>query len=143
VPAPGVPWRTGWRYRERGYRHIYWDAGTMLAQLLALADSVDLPARLYTRFPDADVAALTGADRVHEFPVAVVALDDAPPALDPAGPAAHGEVDAAPLEFPLVTAAQRAGESGRLGRPWERGHPVRVPVLAGPPVESVIAARGS
>ena len=33
-PAPGdgpaivarVPWRTGWRYRERGYRHIYWNA---------------------------------------------------------------------------------------------------------------------
>src|SRR5689334_5065592 len=20
----GIPWRTGWRYRERGYRHIYW-----------------------------------------------------------------------------------------------------------------------
>ena len=35
----GVPWRTGWRYRERGYRHIYWDAGTMLGQLLAVADS--------------------------------------------------------------------------------------------------------
>ena len=31
----GVPWRTGWRYRERGYRHVYWDAGTMLAQVLA------------------------------------------------------------------------------------------------------------
>ncbi len=45
----GVPWRTGWRYRERGYRHVYWDAGTMLAQLLALADSAGLTARLYTR----------------------------------------------------------------------------------------------
>ena len=139
----GVPWRTGWRYRERGYRHIYWDAGTMLAQLLALADSAGLPARLYTRFPDADVAALTGADRVHEFPVAVVALDEAPPALDPAGPAARGDVDSAPLEFPLVTAAQRAGESDRLGPAWDRGHPVQVPRVASPPVESVIAARGS
>src|SRR3954447_21396146 len=28
----GVPWRTGWRYAERGFRHVYWDAGTMLAQ---------------------------------------------------------------------------------------------------------------
>src|SRR6185295_16687519 len=28
----GIPWRTGWRYRERGFRHVYWDAGTMLAQ---------------------------------------------------------------------------------------------------------------
>src|SRR5690349_11160995 len=62
VVVTGVPWRTGWRYRERGYRHIYWDAGTMLAQLLALADSAGLPARLYTRFPDAEVAELTGAD---------------------------------------------------------------------------------
>jgi hypothetical protein len=122
---------------------MYWDAGTMLAQLLALADSASLPARLYTRFPDADVAALTGADRVHEFPVAAVALGEAPPALVAAGPAAHGEVDAAPLEFPLVTAAQRAGESDRLGRPWERGGPVRMPGVAGPPVEGVIAARGS
>jgi hypothetical protein len=143
VLVTGVPWRTGWRYRERGYRHIYWDAGTMLAQLLALADSAGLPAGLYTRFPDAEVAALTGADRVHEFPVAVVALGDAPPALGAAGPAARGGVDAAPLEFPLVTAAQRAGESDRLGPAWDRGRPMPVPDAAGPPVEDVIAARGS
>src|ERR1700745_153281 len=39
IVVTGVPWRTGWRYRERGYRHIYWDAGTMLAPLLALAHS--------------------------------------------------------------------------------------------------------
>jgi hypothetical protein len=31
VIVTGVPWRTGWRYRERGYRHVYWDAGTMLS----------------------------------------------------------------------------------------------------------------
>ena len=36
IVVTGVPWRTGWRYRERGYRHVYWDAGTMLAQLLAV-----------------------------------------------------------------------------------------------------------
>ncbi len=143
VLVTGIPWRTGWRYRERGYRHIYWDAGTMLAQFLALADSAGLPARLYTRFPDAEVAALTGADRVHEFPVAVVALDGTPPALDPAGPAARGEVDAAPLEFPLVTAAQRAGESDRLGSGWDRGRPVNVPLIPDMPIERVIAARGS
>src|SRR3954471_14993742 len=34
IVVTGVPWRTGWRYRERGFRHIYWDAGTMLAQTL-------------------------------------------------------------------------------------------------------------
>src|SRR6266540_5153905 len=58
VVVTGVPWRTGWRYRERGYRHVYWDAGTMLAQLLGSADSAGLSPRLYSRFPDAEVAAL-------------------------------------------------------------------------------------
>ena len=143
VIVTGVPWRTGWRYRERGYRHVYWDAGTMLAQLLALADSAGLAAALYTRFPDAGVAALVGADRVHELPVAVVGLSEAAPAVEPGGPAAAGAVDAAPVEFPLVTAAQRAGECDQLGWPWERGGPVSVPALASEPVEQIIAARGS
>ena len=72
VVVTGVPWRTGWRYRERGFRHVYWDAGTMLAQLLAVADSAGARPRLHTRFPDAAVAMLVGADGVHELPVAVV-----------------------------------------------------------------------
>jgi hypothetical protein len=143
IVVTGIPWRTGWRYAERGYRHVYWDAGTMLAQLLALADSAGLTARLYTRFPDAEVAALTGADRVHEFPVAVVSLGEPTPALSAAGPAAAGAVDRAPVEFPLVTAAQRAGEGVRLGRPWERGRVVDAPLLDSAQVESVMAARAS
>src|SRR5690349_20100493 len=85
VIVTGVPWRTGWRYRERGFRHIYWDAGTALSQLLALADSAGLPAELYSRFPDAAVTALVGADGVHEWPVAVVGLGDGAPALTAGG----------------------------------------------------------
>ena len=107
----GVPWRTGWRYRERGFRHVYWDAGTMLGQLLAVADAAGLIARLFTRFPDASVTDLVGADGVHEWPVAVVALGDGSPAIEASGPAAAGAVDAAPVEFPLVTGAQRAGDA--------------------------------
>src|SRR3984885_12056777 len=143
VVVTGVPWRTGWRYRERGWRHVYWDAGTMLAQLLALADSAGLTAALYTRFPDAAVAALTGADQVHEMPVAVVGLGAAAPALEATGPAVAGEVDTAPVEFPLVTSAQRAGARDRLGPPWDRGAPGDVPVLASAPLDSVVLARGS
>jgi hypothetical protein len=139
----GVPWRTGWRYRERGYRHIYWDAGTMLSQVLAVADSAGFTARLHTLFPDAAVTALTGADGVHEFPVAVVALGEGGPALEAAGPAAVGETDAAPVEFPLATAAQRAGDRDTLGPPWERGDPADVPFAGTAPVEAVVLARGS
>jgi hypothetical protein len=139
----GVPWRTGWKYRERGYRHVYWDAGTMLAQVLAVAESGGLTPSLYTRFPDAAVAELVGADGVHEWPVAVVALGDGAPALDATGPAAAGDVDAAPVEFPLVTAAQRAGDRDRLEEPWEHGDPVDVPLGRTEPMEAVVLARSS
>ena len=143
VVVTGVPWRTGWRYRERGYRHVYWDAGTMLSQLMAAADSAGLAASLFTRFPDARVGALVGADAVHEWPVAVVSLADGTPALQAGGQAAAGAVDAAPVEFPLVTAAQRAGDSDALGTPWQRGAPIAVALQRTDPVEAVVLARSS
>jgi hypothetical protein len=139
----GIPWRTGWKYRERGYRHVYWDAGTMLAQVLAVADSAGLTPSLYTRFPDASVAALVGADGVHEWPVAVVALGADAPALEATGQAAAGEVDAAPIEFPLVTAAQRAGDQDTFGSPWDRSARVDVPLEKSEPMEVVVLARSS
>ncbi|MGN6794389.1 MAG: nitroreductase family protein [Streptosporangiaceae bacterium] len=143
IVVTGIPWRTGWRYRERGFRHIYWDAGTVLAQLLAAADSAGTAARLYTGFPDEQVAALVGADRVHEFPVAVVALGEGAPAIEPVGPAVAGAVDAAPVEFPLVTAAQRAGEQDALGPAWDGGAPAVTPAASSGPVEEVVLRRGS
>ncbi|HEX6130829.1 MAG TPA: hypothetical protein VF044_03810 [Actinomycetota bacterium] len=143
VVVTGVPWRTAWRYRERGYRHVYWDAGTMLSQLLALADAAGIAPHLWTRFPDAAVTALVGADGVHEWPVALVAFGDPEPAIEPGGPAVAGDVDAAPVAFPLVTAAQRAGDADALGAPWDRGEPVEVPVAGAGSVDDVIFARGS
>jgi SagB-type dehydrogenase family enzyme len=143
VVSTGVPWRTGWRYRERGYRHIYWDSGTMLSQLLAAAGSAGIEARLFTRFPDAAVTELVGADGVHEWPVAVVALGAGEPALTAAGAAAVGEVDAAPIEFPLETAAQRAGDRDELEEPWPPGEPIEVPLAGERPVEDVVLARSS
>jgi hypothetical protein len=143
VVSTGVPWRTGWRYRERGYRHIYWDSGTMLSQLLAAAVSAGIGARLYTRFPDEQVTALVGADGVHEWPVAVVALGEGEPALEPSGAAAAGEVDADPVEFPLETEAQRAGDRGELGAPWRTGAQVDAPLREAPPVETVVLTRSS
>ena len=143
IVVTGVPWRTGWRYRERGFRHVYWDSGTLLAQLLAVADSAGHATRLHTRFPDATVAALVGADRVHEWPVAVVTLGDGTPALEATGDAVAGEVDAAPLEFPLVTQARRAGELDELGRAWDKGAPVDALVEGSDPIETVVLARGS
>jgi hypothetical protein len=139
----GIPWRTGWRYAERGFRHIYWDAGTMLSQALAVADSAGLAPRLWTRFPDAELARLVGADGVHEFPVALLTLGAGGPAVRPGGTAAAGAVDRAPLEFPLVTEAQRAGDGGVLGEPWPAGAPLEAEPPASPGLEDVILQRGS
>jgi SagB-type dehydrogenase family enzyme len=138
----GVPWRTGWRYRERGFRHVYWDAGTMLSQLLAAADSAGIAAHLYTRFPDHELAPLVGADGVQEWPVALIVLGGGAPALDATEAAATGVVADEPVEFPLVTAAQRAGERSALGSAWGRGRPVEVSAEA-KPMEDVILARSS
>jgi hypothetical protein len=143
VVVTGVPWRTGWRYRERGYRHVYWDAGTMLSQLLALADSAGIPPHLFTAFPDATVASLVGADGVHEWPVALVALGEALPAIEAGGPATAGEVDVDPLELPLATRAQHGGDLDALGPPWDLGEPVAVPIERSEPVEDVVLSRGS
>ena len=142
IVLTGVPWRTGWRYRERGYRHIYWDTGTLLSQLLALASSAGLDARLFTRFPDAVIDAVVGADGVDEFATVVVALGSGEPSLEPSGEAAAGTIDADPLEFPLVTAAQRAGILEAWGSAWPAGDRVEAPDL-GPTVEEVVLRRSS
>lgn len=141
----GVPWRTRWRYAERGFRHIYWDAGTMLAHLLALADSAGLPARPHTTFPDVEVAALVGADSVTEFPVAVVALGPGDPALHPTGEAMPGRHDQDGTVFPLVTEAQRAGVSDRLGPELERGRPTPTETPPEPAltIDEVVRGKGS
>jgi hypothetical protein len=142
VVVTGVPWRTGWRYAERGFRHIYWDAGTMLAQLLGLACAAGIEARLFSRFPDRTVNALVGADSRSEFGVAVVALGGGTPVVS-GGAAAPGHHDADGIEFPLVTAAQQAGDSDALGRAWPAGPAVSVSTPATASLDEVVLRRGS
>jgi SagB-type dehydrogenase family enzyme len=138
----GIPWRTGWRYAERGFRHLYWDAGAMLANTIALADDAGLDPRLRTVFPDDAVARLVGADGVQEFPLAIVTLSDREPAIRPAGEAAMGAVDRrAPYEFPLITEAQHAGDGERLGAPRPAGAPLSDEPPASAGLDEVILRR--
>ena len=136
----GVPWRTGWRYAERGWRHLYWDAGTLLSQLSAAAASAGLAPQLRSLFPDAAVRELVGADGVHEYPVALLSLGDGEPAIGATGRATPGELP--PVELPLCTAAQRAGERDEIGAPW----PEAAALSDVPPSDSldeVVRRRGS
>ena len=47
----GNPFRTGWKYGERGWRHRWWDAGAMLANLSAAADAHGVPVEVPQGFP--------------------------------------------------------------------------------------------
>jgi hypothetical protein len=136
----GVPWRTGWRYAERGFRHLYWDGGTLLSQLIAGAASAGLQPRLRTLFPDAAVSALVGADGVHEFPLALLSFGDGAPAIGATGDAAAGDLPA--MEFPLCTAAQRAGDRDQLGAPWPEGSPLH-DIPPADSLDTVVRRRGS
>ena len=146
IPAlvvTGVPWRTGWRYRERGYRHVFWDAGTMLSQVLALASSAGLGARLYTAFPDLELRDLVGADGLTELPVAVVSLGEGDPGWIAAGRGAGGSIDSAPVHFPLVSAAHWAGIGTQWGEPWNPGEPVEGSLPEARTVDETVYRRSS
>ena len=136
----GVPWRTGWRYAERGFRHLYWDGGTLLSQLTAAAASAGYDPALRTLFPDAAVTALVGADGVHEFPLALLTFGADEPAIEAGGPAVAGELPE--VELPLCTTAQRAGDRDVLGAPWPAGDPLPdAPESAA--LDEVVLRRGS
>lgn len=122
IVVTGVPWRTGWRYAERGWRHLYWDAGTLLAQLQAAAASAGLSPALRTLFPDSRVASLVGADGVHEYALALLTLGAGRPAIEPSGRPVEGELPR--VELPLCTEAQRAGDRDELGDAWPDGDPL-------------------
>jgi SagB-type dehydrogenase family enzyme len=146
VVVTGIPWRTGWRYAERGWRHLYWDAGTTLSHLMAVAEGSGLRPRLRTTFPDAAVRELVGADGVHEYPLALLSLGEGEgegggePAIEPSGRAVAGEL--AGIEMPLCTEAQQAGESRELGPAWPEAPPL-ADAPASAPLDTVILRRSS
>jgi SagB-type dehydrogenase family enzyme len=151
----GIPWRTAWKYTERGYRHLYWDAGMILANLLELAGTAELPTRIVLGFVDADVELLLGLDGVKEFPLCVLALGTGDPETTDPEPPPPLTAEARPLSprelvFQAIT---EANDAGRLTDPTEvQAWPdVHLPSSSGgadpdplpDPVQAVIARRGS
>lgn len=117
VVVTGLPWRTTWKYAERGWRHVFWDAGSLLANLLAVADAHGVPTRVVLGFADREVSHVLGIDGTSELPVAAVVVGSAAAPAATASPSDLDEIrpeveplSAEPVEFPLVTAAQRASD---------------------------------
>jgi SagB-type dehydrogenase family enzyme len=111
----GIPFRTCWKYGERGWRHLWWDAGCLLANLLASADAYGVPAEVVLAFADTSIARLIGVNGIDEVPLALVRLGRGCfdlPAEQTLTPVTAEAEPVAPrlLRFPLVTDAQ-AGSS--------------------------------
>ncbi|MDP9343434.1 MAG: SagB/ThcOx family dehydrogenase [Actinomycetota bacterium] len=127
----GIPWRTAWKYTERGYRHLYWDAGMILANVLALAASARLPARVVLGFADAEVTALLGLEDPREFPLCLVPVGLGAPEGPSAGaPPEQVSFEVAPLSGTehVHQGILEANDAGRLdtgdeARRWREGFP--------------------
>jgi SagB-type dehydrogenase family enzyme len=118
----GIPWRTAWKYRDRGYRHLFWDSGAILANLLALAEAAALPARLLLGFVDREVALLLDLREPEELTLAIAPLGapgaGAPgpsPPLEPLGLPVR-PLSPSPRDYPLIA---RTHPAGNLADPGE------------------------
>ena len=94
-------WRNAWKYQARTYRHFGWDNGTLLANLLAVATALGLPARAVCGFVDASVNRLLDVDPHREVAFSLVALGYA----DAFPPPSPGEIS--PLRFETVPLSVR------------------------------------
>jgi len=93
-------WRNAWKYQARTYRHFGWDNGTLLANLLAVATALGLPARVVCGFVDAQVNRLVGVDSQREVAFSLVALGHSVAALPPV------PAEISPLAFETVPLSQ-------------------------------------
>jgi SagB-type dehydrogenase family enzyme len=160
-------WRNAWKYQARTYRHFGWDNGTLLANLLAVATALGLPARVVCGFVDAQVNRLLDVDPQREVAFSVVALGHVAAHLPPSPaeipplrletvPLSQREVD-----YPLMREMHAASslDSSEEVQAWRGQAPVTdFPPPTGPviqiqplsdaemprdPIEQVIQRRGS
>jgi SagB-type dehydrogenase family enzyme len=118
----GRVWRTTWKYGERGWRHLYWDAGTMLANLVAAADGHGLETSILSGFADETVSRLVGIVGVDEVPLAVVTLGNEPADTELGLASNH---DGEPLSLDVAPVAPR---------------PIRLPLLVDAQAGSTLTA---
>ncbi|MBI1734887.1 MAG: nitroreductase family protein, partial [Candidatus Rokubacteria bacterium] len=74
IVLSAIYWRNTWKYQARGYRHLFWDSGTMLANLVAAGRALGTAPRIVTGFVDDDVNRLLGLDVTREAALELVPL---------------------------------------------------------------------
>ena len=74
IICTGTYWRNAWKYQARTYRHLGWDNGTLLANLLAVSAASGLPAEVVLGFVDAEVNRLLDLDTRREVSLCLVPI---------------------------------------------------------------------
>ncbi len=162
VVLTGIYWRNTWKYQARAYRHLFWDSGTMLANLLATAAAMGISARLVTCFLDARVNRLLALDSEKEVSLELVPLGTASPPIagipvEPISPRSL-PLSSTEVDYPLVRQMHAASSLGepeevRAIRASALGAPRAIPPgllplpeplsVAGRPLGETIIRRGS
>jgi SagB-type dehydrogenase family enzyme len=122
--ATSTWWRNAWKYRTRTYRHAFWDSGTVLANLLAVAHALGQRAAVVTSFADDPIARLLGLDPDEEAPLELVPVGQGDHAsnarevetIDPEEVPLSDHVE----EYPLVADAWRQSTlpDGETAQEW-------------------------
>jgi SagB-type dehydrogenase family enzyme len=133
IVVSAIYWRNTWKYQARGYRHLFWDSGTLLANLLAAGNALGQAPRLYAGFVDADVNALLGLDVTREAALELVAVghEEAPAVGEMHHPVVEIHHPTLPLsaeevDYPALRDVHRASAlaSAEAVRGWRnRGRP--------------------
>jgi SagB-type dehydrogenase family enzyme len=120
-------WRNSWKYQARTYRHAFWDAGTLLANLLAVAAAENVAARVVLGFVDDTLNRLLALDTEREVALAIV-----PIGRSEAGAATAAEIEPLAVEteplserevdYPMIRAAHAATsfERAEQVQSWRR-----------------------
>lgn len=152
----GIMWRTAWKYRARGYRHLWWDSGMILANLLALSAGGGHRCEAVAGFDDEELNLLLGVDGRTEMGLCL-----APVGFTPGAPVAQGATESPKAinhtSLPIShfsrdyeEVLQAHGDTSLRGpqevRLWQRDPPSR-PAPPAPicpvGIEKVIRRRGS
>ncbi|HSD10242.1 MAG TPA: SagB/ThcOx family dehydrogenase [Candidatus Binatia bacterium] len=156
-------WRNAWKYRRRAYRHVFWDGGTAVAQLIAQAAADGWPAEVVLGFVDGEIERLCTLDPEREGVVCLVALGrcagtPAPASAPPAIRFETTQLSPREVDYPEIRDVHRSSalETAEEVRHWRStAPPARRAGLVGPlielpkpdpcpdPLETVIARRGS
>lgn len=69
-----ITWRSSWKYQSRSYRYHFWDAGTIIANTLAVSAALGIPTKIIAGFIDGGVNNLLGIDGENELSLCLASI---------------------------------------------------------------------